>query len=363
MTSKLSPVPQRVPISDSRGLLAPVWSRWFQDLMTRVGGNSAKTNIELDQSGIISIARGGTGQTTASAGFDALSPTTTKGDLIVRDATSNVRQAIGSDGTLLVSDSTQSAGVNWKTPTSALTFAVVSKTANYTLTTSDYLVLVDASGGSFTLSLPAAASNTGRVFLIKRTDNTLSNAVTLDPNGSETIDGQTTRKLCTQYETVSIISDGSNWSVLEHRCGTAPASYILSIGGSTSAPSPGTLQTNIAHWYRDGGDMVITYQFRQTTAASGSGSGTYLFPLPSGATIDTNRCSLTNVMAGETSIGSGQVFDSVNLFVVSVRPYDSTNLALSDTSTIDVGSGHVSLGAADVRFSFTARIPITDWWA
>jgi hypothetical protein len=41
----------------------------------------------------ISIARGGTGQTTALAAFDALSPATTLGDLIYHDGTDNVRLA------------------------------------------------------------------------------------------------------------------------------------------------------------------------------------------------------------------------------------------------------------------------------
>lgn len=41
----------------------------------------------------IGITKGGTGQTTKTAGFDALSPTTTLGDLIYSDGTNNVRLA------------------------------------------------------------------------------------------------------------------------------------------------------------------------------------------------------------------------------------------------------------------------------
>ena len=45
--------------------------------------------------GTLGVANGGTGQTTAVAAFDALAPTTTKGDLILHDGTDNVRLALG----------------------------------------------------------------------------------------------------------------------------------------------------------------------------------------------------------------------------------------------------------------------------
>ena len=51
----------------------------------------------------VPIANGGSGQTTASAAFDALAPTTSSGDMIYRTAASggNVRLAIGSPGQVL----------------------------------------------------------------------------------------------------------------------------------------------------------------------------------------------------------------------------------------------------------------------
>lgn len=49
----------------------------------------------------VSIANGGTGQATATLGFNALSPVTTRGDLIYRDATNNARLAKGTSGQFL----------------------------------------------------------------------------------------------------------------------------------------------------------------------------------------------------------------------------------------------------------------------
>jgi hypothetical protein len=52
--------------------------------------------------GTLPIANGGTGQTTQTAAFDALAPTTTQGDIIYHNGTDNVRLARGSDGQALV---------------------------------------------------------------------------------------------------------------------------------------------------------------------------------------------------------------------------------------------------------------------
>lgn len=74
-----------------------------------LSGNA--TNV----TGTVAIANGGTGQTTQTAAFDALAPTTTAGDLIVRGASNNVRVGVGSDGQVLVADSSQTNKLKWAT--------------------------------------------------------------------------------------------------------------------------------------------------------------------------------------------------------------------------------------------------------
>lgn len=63
--------------------------------------------------GTVPINQGGTGQTTALAAFNALSPLTTKGDILTRDGTNNIRVPVGSDGLFLMADSSQSSGLAW----------------------------------------------------------------------------------------------------------------------------------------------------------------------------------------------------------------------------------------------------------
>jgi hypothetical protein len=68
--------------------------------------NTLTVRLENDVTGVLPVANGGTGQTTASAAFNALAPTTTRGDLIARDAAGNTRLPVGAANTLLKSDGT-----------------------------------------------------------------------------------------------------------------------------------------------------------------------------------------------------------------------------------------------------------------
>ena len=79
--------------------------------------------------GVVAIANGGTGQTTANPAFNALAPTTTKGDLIVNNGTANVRQAVGTDAYVLTADSTTASGVKWAAATGGLTISNDTTTA------------------------------------------------------------------------------------------------------------------------------------------------------------------------------------------------------------------------------------------
>lgn len=75
--------------------------------------NQNTTGTAANVTGVVAIANGGTGQSTKTEGFDALSPTTTKGDLIVSNGTDNVRLAVGTNNFVLTADSTTATGVKW----------------------------------------------------------------------------------------------------------------------------------------------------------------------------------------------------------------------------------------------------------
>lgn len=108
------------------------------------------------------------------------------------------------------------SGSSWK--------RIVEKTSNYTATVDDNTILVDCTSGNVTVTLPTAASSKvdnsidggsddlGLILKIKRIDSS-GNTVTIDGNGSETIDGSTTQTLGA-LEWMQIQSDGVDWWVI-----------------------------------------------------------------------------------------------------------------------------------------------------
>lgn len=68
----------------------------------------------------LAITRGGTGQATANAGFAALSPMTTEGDLITRNGTVPVRLSVGAAGTVLQSNGTTPVYASVGVPTGVI---------------------------------------------------------------------------------------------------------------------------------------------------------------------------------------------------------------------------------------------------
>lgn len=85
----------------------------------------------------------------------------------------------------------------------------VTKTANYTIAAGDY-VEADFSGGSFTLTLPAASSCSGVSFPICVTGASPGGVLTIKTTGSDKINGDSTLTLTDLYASVLLISNGSN---------------------------------------------------------------------------------------------------------------------------------------------------------
>jgi len=103
----------------------------------------------------VPIAQGGTGQTTKQPAFDALSPATTKGDLILYGPT-GVRLPVGADGSVLTADAAQATGVKWQAPAAIPSVPLTTKGDLLGFTSVNARVPVGANGSILTADSAAA---------------------------------------------------------------------------------------------------------------------------------------------------------------------------------------------------------------
>jgi hypothetical protein len=124
--------------------------------------------------------------------------------------------------------------------------SVVTKTSNYTATEDDYTILVNAAAAAVTINLPRTSR--GRVYVVKKIDAS-ANAVTIDANQSQTIDGSTTLVLSSQYDVAYLhaSADGAlgSWFNLERRAEIVEARTATASGATTGTISPASTHVTV----------------------------------------------------------------------------------------------------------------------
>lgn len=219
-------------------------------------------------------------------------------------------------------------------------WTTVSKSANYTVVEDDRdkLIKVDASGGAVTISLLAAATaGDGFQVAIKKTDSS-SNAVTIDGNSSETIDGATTLPLVNQYEVAVLTSDGSNWNVTNS---AASQSTTFSAENATNS----------------GVTNVLTLQHTTTgTPAAGIGAG-ILF---NGESADEDPAEFGRIafVADDVSAGSEDTYAEVQArrggsALETIYELKHTGTAQQVITAASSAERTLTLPDADLEFSYS----------
>ncbi len=174
------------------------------------GSTTNAERMRIDQNGNLGI---GTSSPNANAILDVTS--TTKAFMPPRMTTAQKNSVASPTAGMVVYD-TDMKGISFYNGTAWTTTNnknVATKTANYTALQSDDVILGDATSGAITITLPTAVGFSGKVFNVKKTDSSV-NSVTIATTSSQTIDGALTAPLISQYQSLTLVSNGTNWSVL-----------------------------------------------------------------------------------------------------------------------------------------------------
>ena len=179
--------------------------------------NQNTTGTAAGLSATLAIGSGGTGQTTASAAFNALSPVTSTGDLIIGNgANSATRLAIGANNYVLTSNGTTAvwavatgSGATITNDTTTATnvyptFAAATSGSLSTIYTGDTKLLYKPSTGEFTSSVHISSNG------IQVNSKTVSTSYTIATGNS----GMSAGPITVASGKAVTISSGSRWVIL-----------------------------------------------------------------------------------------------------------------------------------------------------
>lgn len=178
------------------------------------GGGNLASNITINLANT-TVTAGNYGSTTqvAQITIDAQGRITSAANVAITGggggSGGNVVTAIATitSGTEIGWSNNSAAILSWQNNSSQI---IAWANAQYAVSANNATILVDYPSAPFGVVLPTAASITGQQYKIKKIDSS-ANAVTVSTTSSQTIDNSLTYPLSTQYQSVTLQSDGSNW--------------------------------------------------------------------------------------------------------------------------------------------------------
>ena len=95
--------------------------------------------------------------------------------------------------------------------TTPIVVPVTAASYNATATSGTTIILCDTTSNSVTVNLPTAVNNTA-IYEIKKTAT--ANSMIIEGRNAETIDGDTTITVVVENESLTLVSDNTNWKVI-----------------------------------------------------------------------------------------------------------------------------------------------------
>lgn len=195
--------------------------------------------------------------------------------------------------------------ISYNQPGTAL--ALTAKTAAYTTAPNDKVVLVNATSGAISVTLHSAANRKGDEIIVAKTDSS-ANTVTVDPTGTETINGSLTFILSQNREMVTVISDGTNWLIRGARKAPTVQSFTSSSGTYTTPNGVQYIRVRAVGSGGGGGGSGTSGSGGNGTTGTDTTFGSSLITCFAGASGEGGTASAPTAGAGGTaSTGAGAV--------------------------------------------------------
>jgi len=155
--------PPRAPIAGAGGIVSSEWYRYFAQIQAAVGSS-------------------------ASASWQ--------------------------DGFLLGSAPAAMPSVNeLQAGAAAVAIGTVTVTTDRSVLDTDCVIRGDATAASLSVILPSAVTWPGRQVIVKKIDAT-ANTVQIAAAGGQTIDGAATLSIAVQYQSYTMVSNGTGWDII-----------------------------------------------------------------------------------------------------------------------------------------------------
>ena len=243
--------------------------------------NQNTTGTAANVTGTVAIANGGTGQTTASAAFDALNPMTTTGDIIYEASpTTAARLPIGSTGQVL----TVAGGIpSWSTPSGSAPISWQSvQAANFTAVAGAGYP-INTTSGAITVTLPASPAAGATITFVDYAGTWASNNVTVNPNGRNIFGSTSSRVLNVSREGINFvyIDATQGWLPVAGFQDAIPAiptyavDYLVVAGGGAGSNDRGG-GGGAGGMIVASGNLTVGTAYTITVGAGGTGTGDQL---------------------------------------------------------------------------------------
>ena len=211
---------------------------------------------------------------------------------------------------------------------------VSSKSGAYTVVAADEgsILLADATSGSFTISCQNSPT-TGFKFGVVKTN--AANTVTIDGDGSDTINGAATRSLTDQYQSEVYMWTGSAWVVIYSHSSAVEAAIASEVNTGTNTEKFVTPDALAGSNYGVAILSVLLFDSDQDVV-TGNGAGGVFWRVP----VYLNGWDLVAITAAVQTAGT------TGTTTIQVRNVTQTADMLTTEVTIDSGEMDSSTAAA-----------------